>query len=64
LGPALFLVYVNDIWRNTDSCIGLFADDCIIHRKIANKNFIEKLQKDLDTLGRMGGGKWDENKSR
>ena len=49
--PLLFLVYVNDIWRNIDSCIGLFAGDCIIYRKIINKNDIEKLQKDLDTLG-------------
>jgi len=44
LGPRLFLVYVNDIWRP-------FAYDCIIYRKITNKNDIEKLQKDLDTLG-------------
>ena len=51
LGPLLFLVYVNDIWRNTDSSIRLFTDDCIIYRKITNKNDIEKLQKDLDTLG-------------
>jgi hypothetical protein len=51
LGPLLFLVYVNDIWRNIDSSIRLFADDCIIYRKIINKNDIEKLQKDLDTLG-------------
>ena len=59
LGPLLFLVYVNDIWRNIDSSITLFADDCIICRKITNKNDIEKLQKDVDTLG-----EWDENKSR
>ena len=50
LGPLLFLVYVNDIWRNTDSSIRLFADDCIIYRKITRKNEIEKLQKDLDIL--------------
>ena len=31
--------------------IRLFTDDCIIYRKITNKNDIEKLQKDLDTLG-------------
>jgi len=37
LGPLLFLVYVNDIWRNIDSSIRLFADDCIIYRKITNK---------------------------
>ena len=29
----------------------LFADDCIIYRKITKKNNIGKLQKDLDTLG-------------
>ena len=51
LGPLLFLVYVNDIWRNTDSSIRLFADDYIIYREITNKNDVEKLQKDLDTLG-------------
>jgi len=34
LGPHLFLVYVNDIWRNIESTIGLFADDCIMYRKI------------------------------
>jgi len=51
LGPLLFLVYVNDIWRNMNSSIRLFADDCIIYRKITNKNDIEKSQKDLDTFG-------------
>ena len=50
LGPLLFLMYVNDIWKNTDSNIRLFADDCTIYRKITNKNDIEKLQKVLDTL--------------
>ena len=25
LGPLLFLVYVNDIWRNIDSCIRLLT---------------------------------------
>ena len=51
LGPLLFLVYVNDIWRNTDSSIRLFADELIIYGKITNKNDIEKLQKDLNALG-------------
>ena len=54
LGPLLFLAYVNDIWRNIDPCIRLFADDCIIYGKITNKNDTEKLQKDLDTLGEWG----------
>jgi hypothetical protein len=51
LGPLLFLAYVNDISRNTESTIRLFADDCVIYRKIINKEDIEKLQKDLDRLG-------------
>ena len=51
MGPLLFLVYVNYIWRNIDSSIRLFADDCIMYRKTTNKNNIEKLQKDLNTLG-------------
>ena len=50
LGPLLFLVYVNDIWRNINLNIRLFFEDCIIYSKITNKN-VEKLQKDLDTLG-------------
>jgi len=37
LGPLLFLVYVNDIWRNIDWSIRLFADDCVTYRKITNK---------------------------
>ena len=64
LGPLLFLVYVNDIWRNIDSSTRLFADGCIIYRKITSTNDIEKLHKDLDTLGGMSGRKWDENESR
>jgi hypothetical protein len=51
LGPLLFLAYVNDIWRNMESNIRLFADDCIIYRKITDSNDIEKLQKDLNRLG-------------
>ena len=37
LVPLLFLVYVNDIWRNIYSCIRLFAEDYIIYREITNK---------------------------
>ena len=47
MGPLLFLVYVNDTWKNIDASIRFFADDCIMYRKITNKNNIVKLQKDL-----------------
>ena len=48
LGPLLFLAYVNDIWRNTESNIRLFADDCIIYRKIKDSSDVDKLQTDLN----------------
>jgi len=51
LGPLLFLVYVNDIWSNIDSNIRLFADDCIIYRKITNK----KDRNVAEGSGHLGG---------
>jgi hypothetical protein len=51
LGPLLFLAYINDIWRNMESTIRLFADDCVIYRKIIISEDMDKLQKDLDRLG-------------
>ena len=54
LGPLLFLVYVNDIWRNIDSSIRLFADDCIIYMIIIRKNDTEMLKKVRSTLGGSG----------
>ena len=51
LGPILFLAYMNDIWRDIESKIRLFADDCIIYRKILNIKYVEKLQTELDRLG-------------
>jgi len=60
LGPLLFLAYVNDIWRNMESTIRLFTNDCVIYRKIINNADMEKLQKDLDRLGEWAV----ENKSK
>jgi hypothetical protein len=47
--------------------IRLFTDDCIIYRKITNKNDIEILQKDLNNLGEWvveNGIKINPNKSK
>jgi len=54
VGPLLFLLYVHDIWRKTKSTFRLFADDCVIYRKIMT-NDVEKLQVDLV---RLGSGQW------
>ena len=34
LVPLMFLAYVNDIWRNMASTTRLYADDCIIYKRI------------------------------
>jgi hypothetical protein len=44
LGPLLFLACINDIWRNLEPTITLFADDCIIYRKVINDSNIDTLQ--------------------
>ena len=49
VGPLLFLLYVR-----TKSTFRLFADDCVIYRKIMT-NDVEKLQVDLV---RLGSGQW------
>ena len=48
LVPLLFLAYVNGIWKNIGSNIRLFADDCILYRKITNNLDVEILQADLE----------------
>jgi retron-type reverse transcriptase len=50
LGPLLFLVYVNDIWRNINLSIRLFADDCIIYRKTQ----IKRHRKVAEGSGHLG----------
>jgi len=46
----LFIAYVNDIWRNIESTIRLFADNCLIYEQFINKENVEKLQNDLVEL--------------
>ena len=53
LCPLLFLAYVNDIWRNTESNVRLFADECLMYRKIKGSSDIDKLQKDINRLGEL-----------
>ena len=45
-----FCFYLTSV-KNIGSNIRLFADDCIIYRKITNNLDVDKLQTDLDRLG-------------
>ena len=63
LGPHLFLMHVNDIWRNLESTIKLFTKDCIIYMKIMNESDIHAADRSGQIWG-VGGRKCDENKSR
>ena len=51
LCPPIFLAYVNNIWRNNESNIRLFADYCIVYRKRTDSSDIDKLQTDINRLG-------------
>ena len=50
LGPLLFLLYINDIVNNISSEIRLFADDCVLYRRIHCLDDCRALQSDIDTL--------------
>lgn len=53
LGPLLFLTHENDIWRNLESTIKLFAKECIIFMKITNESNIHA----ADRLEKLGSGR-------
>ncbi len=50
LGPLLFLIYINDLAKQTDATVRLFADDCVMYSSIKNTTDCEGLQHDLDLL--------------
>ena len=52
LRPLLFLCHINDLPTCVKSQVRLFADDCLLYRKIQTFNDHILLQKNLTQLGK------------
>ena len=50
LGPLLFLIFINDLTKNTSSNVRLFVAGCLLYRTINCEADAKTLQKDLDTM--------------
>lgn len=50
LGPLLFLIFINDLPNGISSSIRLFADDCVLYRRIAHRTDHEIIQSDLHQI--------------
>ena len=60
LGPVLFLLYINDITKQIQSNIRLFADDSIVYREIRSPADHHILQTDIQKLTDWSN-KWQMN---
>ena len=50
LGPLLFLIHINDLPDSVKSRVRLFADNCLLYRRISSIDDQVKLQEDLKSL--------------
>ena len=56
LGPLLFICYINDLPKEVNSAVKLYADDVLLYRAIHSIADRDMLQKDLDIIN-----KWAES---
>ena len=57
LGPALFVLFINDLPQVVESRVALYADDTNVFREIQSDEDREKLQQDIDELS-IWSKKW------
>ena len=50
LGPLMLLLYINDITKDIDSPLHMFAGKCLLYRIIESTEDTTKLQQDLNKL--------------
>ena len=50
LGPQLFLAFINNLPKAVSSRVCLFADDCVLYRKVETNADCQALQEDLRSL--------------
>ena len=50
LWPQLFLAFINDLPKAVSSRMRLFADDCVLYRKVETNSDCHALQEDLRSL--------------
>ena len=55
LGPLLFLCHINDLPLAVTSTVRLFADDCLLYRKITIQHDHITLQNDFIELEKLTG---------
>ena len=50
IGPALFLMYINDLPEYVESTVYLFADDTVLYLSINSQDSCLQLQTNLNNL--------------
>lgn len=50
---STFLIYINDLLATVSSSISLFADECVVYRKITDYSNLQILQSDINYIPRV-----------